>query len=139
MSPYCFDTDVLSATLRRDPPLSLIRRLARISPAEQFTTAITVGELVYGAEKRGSPALAEHVRELLRSAQTILAFDEAAANVYGALRAQLERDGRRLDEPDLRIASIALARDLTLVTGNTRHFARVSGLRLENWLAEAEA
>ncbi len=139
MSPYCFDTDVLSATLRRDPPLGLIRRLARISPAEQFTTAITVGELVYGASRRGSPALAERVRELLRSAQTILAFDEPAANVYGTLRGRLEREGRRLDEPDLRIASIALARDLTLVTGNTRHFARVSGLRVENWLAEAEA
>lgn len=135
MTPYCFDTDVLSAVLRRDPPLGLIRQLARLSPAEQFTTAITVGELVYGASKRGSPALAGRVRELLRSAQTILAFDEPAANVYGPLRAGLEREGQRLDEPDLRIASIALARDLTLVTGNTRHFARVTGLRVENWLA----
>lgn len=38
-------------------------------------------------------------------------------------------------EPDLRIASIALAHDLTLVTGNARHFSRVPGLNVENWMA----
>jgi tRNA(fMet)-specific endonuclease VapC len=54
--------------------------------------------------------------------------------VYGRLRAQLEREGRRIGEPDLRIAAIALARDLTLVTGNVRHFQRVPDLRIENWL-----
>jgi predicted nucleic acid-binding protein len=81
---YCFDTDVISATMRRDPPLHLVRRLAVVPVAEQFTTSITLGELVYGAAS---------------------------------------------------IAAIALARDLTLVTGNVRHFQRVPGLRVENWLA----
>lgn len=132
---YCFDTDILSAVIRRDPPLSLIRRLAATPPGEQSTTSITLGELLYGVAKRGSPALAERVRDLIASAGTILPFDDIAAERYGALRAALERDGRRLAEPDLRIASISLARDLTLVTANTRHFARVPGLRVENWLA----
>jgi tRNA(fMet)-specific endonuclease VapC len=132
---YCFDTDVLSAVLRRDPPLGLIRRLAQVPPEEQYTTAITLGEMLFGASRRGSPRLTERVRDLLRSAQTILPFDEAAAEVYGPLRAELEGQGRRLAEPDLRIASIVLARDLVLVTGNVRHFARVPGLRVENWLA----
>jgi tRNA(fMet)-specific endonuclease VapC len=50
------------------------------------------------------------------------------------IRARLESEGRRLDEPDLRIASIALSRRLTLVTGNVRHFARVADLLVENWL-----
>lgn len=54
--------------------------------------------------------------------------------MYGPLRAQLEASGERLDEPDLRIASIALSRELTLVTGNVRHFARVPGLDVEDWL-----
>ncbi len=132
---YCFDTDVLSAVLRGDPPLGLIRRLAQVPPEEQFTTAITLGEMLFGASRRGSPRLAERVRDLLRSAQTILPFDEAAAEVYGPLRAELEGQGRRLAEPDLRIASIVLARNLVLVTGNVRHFARVPGLQVENWLA----
>ena len=131
---YCFDTDVLSATIRREPSLSLIRRLAQVPPTDQFTTAITMGELLYGAARRDSKRLDEQVRDLLRGALTILPFDEAAAAVYGPLRAELESDGQPLAEPDLRIASIALSRDLTVVTGNIRHFARVPDLTVENWL-----
>ena len=50
------------------------------------------------------------VREIILRAQEVLPFDEFAAEVYGPLRARLESEGRRLDEPDLRIASIVLAR-----------------------------
>jgi tRNA(fMet)-specific endonuclease VapC len=132
---YCFDTDVLSATMRRDPSLPLIRRLAQVPAPEQFTTAITMGELLYGASRRDSARLNRQVRELIRGALTVLPFDESAAEVYGPLRARLEAEGRPLDEPDLRIASIALSRDLTLVTANVRHFARIPGLKVENWLA----
>jgi tRNA(fMet)-specific endonuclease VapC len=132
---YCFDTDVLSAVLLRDPPLPLIRRLAAVPAEQQFTTAITLGELLSGATRRTSPTLAERVRDLVRSLVGILPFDETAAEVYGSLRADLEVAGRRLAEPDLRIASIALANDLMLVTGNVRRFSRVPQLRIENWLA----
>jgi tRNA(fMet)-specific endonuclease VapC len=132
---YCFDTDVLSATMRRDPHLPLIRRLAQVPPSEQFTTAITLGELLYGAERRSGARLRDRVRDLICGALAVLPFDEAAAEVYGPLRAQLEAQGRRLDEPDLRIASIALSRSLTLVTANVRHFDRVPDLAVENWLA----
>jgi tRNA(fMet)-specific endonuclease VapC len=131
---YCFDTDVLSATIRREPDLQLIRRLAQIPPPEQFTTAITMGELLYGVSRRNSAELHKQVQRLLAGALTVLPFDESAAAVYGPLRAQLESAGKRIDEPDLRIASISLAHDLTLVTGNTRHFDRVPNLTAENWL-----
>lgn len=49
MTGYCLDTDVISAVLKPAPPLHLIRRLAVIPAECQFTTAITVGELIYGA------------------------------------------------------------------------------------------
>ena len=132
---YCFDTDVLSTVVRRDPPLDLIRRLARTPPEQQFTTAVTLGELLYGAARRGSAALTRKVRDLVVGSLLVLPFDERAAEVYGPLRAELEAVGRRLDEPDLRIASIARSRDLIVVTGNTRHFGRVPDLKVENWLA----
>lgn len=133
---FCFDTDILSAVMRRDPPLHLIRRLAEVPPRQQFTTAITVGEMLYGAAKRGDPQLEQRVHDLILRAQAVLPFDEPAAEVYGSLRATLERAGRPLAEPDLRIAATALSRDLTLVSGHVRHFARVPGLRLENWLED---
>ena len=112
----------------------MIRRLAVIPASCQFTTAITYGELLYGAEKRGSSSLADRVRGLLAHAVTILPFDDAAAVRYGSLRASLESEGTPLDEPDLRIAAIALSRSLILVTGNVRHFGRVDGLEIQNWL-----
>ena len=134
MTVFCFDTDVISAVMGPVPPMHLVRRLARTPVAEQCTTAITLGEVLYGAARVGRPALVEQFRARMTAAHSVLPFDERAAEAYGPLRAELERQGQRLDGPDLRIASIALSRDLTLVTGNVRHFERVPGLRIENWL-----
>ena len=53
------------------------------------------------------------------------------------MRAELEARGRPLGEPDLRIAAIALAHGMTLVTANVRHFSRVEELPVENWLEDA--
>jgi predicted nucleic acid-binding protein len=131
---YCFDTDTLSAVIRRDPPLSLIRRLAVLPPDAQFTTAITLGELLYGVARRGSAELSKRVRQLVAGAVLVLPFERSAAETYGTLRAELESAGTRLAEPDLRIASIVIATGLTLVSGNVRHFGRVPGLQFENWL-----
>jgi tRNA(fMet)-specific endonuclease VapC len=136
MTTYCFDTDVLSEVLRPRPPMELVRRLATLPPDQQATTTITMAELLYGALKKGSARLSGQVRELLIGAVRIVSFDEVSAEVYAALRTTLESTGRPLAEPDLRIAAIAIAHDLTLVTGNTRHFARVPDLVIENWLTD---
>ena len=60
---YCFDTDVLRAVLGKAPPLHLLRRLALVPPEDQFTTAINVGELLYGAARKKSPRLVRRVRD----------------------------------------------------------------------------
>ena len=65
---------------------------------------------------------------------TVLAFDEEAARSYAELRQFLEARGIPIGIADTQIAATALANDLTVVTGNVRHFSRVPGLRLENWL-----
>jgi len=132
---FLFDTDTLSQVLKRTPSSSLLVRLAAVPPEQQFTSAITVGEMAYGAYRSSSPEpLLRRLEERLWPNVRILPFDRPAAETYGQLRAELERAGKPLSEPDLRIASIALTHDLTMVTGNVRHFARVPGLRVENWL-----
>lgn len=70
----------------------------------------------------------------LAERMSVVPFDAHAADVYGDLKSRLELVGQPLDEPDLRIAATALAYDLTLVTGNVRHFRRVPNLTIENWL-----
>lgn len=129
---FIFDTDILSASLKRVPPPRLVQRIARVNPEDQATTSITVGELSYGAQRVGRLDLWARI-ELLLAGLTIVDFDRRAAETYGALRARLEADGRRLAEADLRIAAIALTHRATLVTGNTRHFERIEGLEVEDW------
>lgn len=130
----CLDTDVLSVFLRKGASPSAQRRLAEIPADEHLTTTITLGELLYGAQRRRSAALRRAIEEYVEGDVSMLPFDEPAARLYAGIRVDLESAGQRLDEPDLRIAAICLAHDLTLVTGNVRHFERVPGLRVENWL-----
>ena len=132
---FLFDTDTLSQVLRRDPSPSLLVRMAAVPLEEQFTTAITVGEMVYGAERSSRREyLLRQFEERLWPVVRVLPFDLAAGQTYGRLRVELERAGAPLAEPDLRIASIAVTHGLTVVTGNVRHFSRVPGLQVENWI-----
>lgn len=130
----CLDTDVLSVFLRRGASPKAQRRLAEVAAEFHFTTSITLGELLYGATRRRSASLMRAIQEYVAGDVSIVPFDEQAASVYAEIRVELESIGQRLDDPDLRIAAICLAHDLTLVTGNVRHFERVPGLRVENWL-----
>jgi tRNA(fMet)-specific endonuclease VapC len=134
---FLLDTDVLSNLIRRAPSPNLLARLATIPPRQQCTSSITLGELVYGAHRSGErrQALLGQIESRLLPNLPVYPFDASAARRYGSLRAELEECGLRLADADLRIAAIALANGLVLVTGNVRHFRRVPGLTVENWLA----
>lgn len=132
---YLFDTDTLSNLLKKNPSSSLLSHLSSLKRKDQFTTTITVAEMVYGAYKSSRPKyFLENLDNLLLPKLTVLAFDESAAREYGKLRASLEKRGTPMSEPDMRIASICLIHNLILVTGNTKHFSKVPKLRVENWL-----
>lgn len=135
---YLFDTDTLSNLMRRTPSQILVRRLATTDPAEQFTSSITLGELVYGAHRLAerTQELLERINAVLGELLPVLAFDSAAARLYGELRADLERIGRPIGNADLQIAAICLVHGHTVVTANVRHFEQVPGLGVENWLVE---
>jgi tRNA(fMet)-specific endonuclease VapC len=124
------DTDHCIAILRKQLDLR-----EHISPEEELaTTAISVAELTHGANRsqRRDDNLAR--LEVLLSALSIEPFDEAAGRRFGVLKAELEARGEALDDLDLQIACIAIETNATLLTNNTKHFSRVSGLRLLNWL-----
>lgn len=133
---YLLDTDILSNLMKRSPSSALVAKVARIPPEEQFTSSITLGELVYGARRlrERTAILMEKIDNVLVPNLPVLAFDTSAARRYGEIRAELERLGTPIGDADTRIAAIALSRGLKVVTANERHFRRVPGLETENWL-----
>ncbi len=132
---YLFDTDVISNIFKPNPSEGLLVKLGGLAQTEQFISTITIFEIVYGAIKSGRADYhLNNLRNILLPSVNIVGFDTKAAFECGRIRAELENQGRRLSLADLQIASIAMANELTLVTGNTKHFTRVDGLKVENWL-----
>lgn len=109
------------------------RHIESASPRDLALCSVVNAELIYGAFK--SARRAENLERHKRFAERFvsLPFDDAAAHVYGEIRARLESLGTPIGPNDTLIAAIALAHDATLVSGNTDEFSRVSGLRLVDW------
>lgn len=132
---YLFDTDAVSNIFKKRPSPVLLRRLEGLAPGEQFISSITVAEMVYGARKSDRPEF--HLKNLERAllpTATVLDFDIRSAYIAGQIRAELEKLGTPLSWPDIQIGAIAMAHRMTLITGNTTHFDRIPGLKVENWL-----
>jgi tRNA(fMet)-specific endonuclease VapC len=111
----------------------VVERLRDHPPDDLGVTIITVAELWFGAHKSARPAVARREMDGFLEPFEVLPFDREAADAYARVRFELERTGRPIGERDLLIASIALARGLTVVTHNLSEFARVPGLKTEDW------
>lgn len=132
---YLFDTDIITNIFKKQPSSPLLDRLAQTAAKDQYISTITISEIVYGASKSKNPGLhLRNLEDILLPAVQIVDFDSKAAYVCGTLRARLEKQGEPLALADLEIASIVIANDMVLVSGNTRHFSRIPELCLENWL-----
>lgn len=133
---YLFDTDAVSEVLRPAPEPRYLQWLKTVPAAEQFTSAITVAELYWGAHRsKASERHLTNIRTRVIPAVTVIPFDTAAAERFGILKAELEALGTPLDDADLQIASTAIVHGLELVTGNVRHFLRIPGLKLNTALS----
>jgi len=125
------DTDTCIAILRGNEAV-IDRRAATEDTV--VTTWITVAELHYGAAKSIAP---EKNRTLVRSflgTLPVLGLDEASAQIFGEAKALLERQGQRLADADLFIGAIAASKQATVITGNKRHYSRIPGVTIEDWI-----
>lgn len=127
---YLLDTNAASYAINKKSA-EMDRHLAKTPIAELGVSAVTEGELRYGAARSSSVPLQTTVEQFLLGA-TIFPWDSEAAQQYGDLRATLEREGRLMGSLDMMIAAHALARGLTLIT-NDRAFARIKRLKTEDW------
>lgn len=127
---WLLDTNVLIHA-QRGRPETVRRRLRAVSPDDVVISTVTVAELWYGIARSADPDRKRELWSRFLTPFDVLAFDRAAAEAHGGLRFALRH--HPIGERDLLIAAIALANDLTVVTGNTREFRRVPGLRVEDW------
>lgn len=127
---YMLDTNICSAVIKRRDAYVLDKFDAEAG--RMCISAITLSELLFGAEKKRNTALDAALRDFA-ACIGVVAYDEAAAAHYGQLRAELERMESPLGANDLFIAAHARSLGLALVT-NDSAFERAPGLRVENWL-----
>ncbi len=125
------DTDTCIEILRGNRRVIETRRTVR---DEVCTTWITASELYYGAAKSDRAAHNKALVDLFLDPLPIHGIQRFSAQYFGALKTQLESAGNRIADADLWIASIAKERRAILVTGNTRHYDRIEGLSIENWI-----
>ena len=130
---FMLDTNICIYAITHRPP-EVLAALRRHEIDGLGVSSITVAELFFGVAKSGSLRKRLALQQFLDPLE-IADFDRAAAAAYGPLRATLEAAGTPIGALDTQIAAHALALGVTLVSHNTREFARVPGLRLANWVA----
>ncbi len=132
MIKYMLDTNILIYTIRNRP--TKVRQAFKKHSAFLAMSTVTLGELIYGAEKSTQSARTLADIEALAARLDVVPFDSEAAIHFGQVRAELANSGKLIGPYDLMIAGHARSRGLILVTNNLREFNRVPGLRVENWV-----
>ena len=129
---YMLDTNICIYVIN-EREVALLDKFV-LNAGEVCISSITYAELVYGVwhsqrVKQNERELAAFVKDL-----TVIAFDQAAGDHYGEVRATLAKRGELIGANDLLIAGHARSVDATLVTNNEREFRRIPRLSVENWL-----
>jgi tRNA(fMet)-specific endonuclease VapC len=131
---YVLDTNAVSALMKGDP--AVVERLAAVAPADIAIPQPVLAELAFGLERlpRSKRRVALQARFDLVCAELPRAeWTDAVSQMFGRVKAALERRGMRIEDFDAAIAAHALAHDATLVTANLDHMTRIPALRVEDW------
>ena len=130
---YMIDTNICSYIIRNTPEEIKVKLKEVEQEHELALSSIVVSELFYSAYKKNSERLINLVKSFVENF-TIYSFDTKAAEIYGKIRAELERKGNIIGAYDLQIAAHAISLGAVLVTNNEEEFRRIENLRVENWV-----
>lgn len=131
MLQYLLDTNILIYTIKNRPVEVRAQFIAH--EGRMAISSVTLGELVFGAERSSQPQRNLADVEALVARLEVLPFDDQAAYHFGQIRADLYTRGKPIGPYDSMIAGHARSRGLILVSNNIAEFDRVQGLRIENW------
>jgi tRNA(fMet)-specific endonuclease VapC len=127
---YLLDTNAVIAIMKGDA--KMIAHLKRHLPVDFGMPTVVLHELMYGACK--SELVEKNVARVESLQFELVDFDHADAEEAGRIRAQLAVKGKPIGPYDVLIAGQARARELTVITNNTKEFKRVPLLSVEDWL-----
>lgn len=131
---YLLDTNIC-IYIAKHTHAAVRERFDRHKASEVAMSVITLGELHFGAEKSQSRERALDTIHALEAVIQSVSLPETAGEHYGQIRAALHSQGQLIGNNDLWLAAHARAEGWILVTNNEREFARVEGLKIENWVS----
>ena len=130
---YMLDTNICIYLIKQQPK-EVIDKFHGISPGEIAISTVTVAEMMYGVGKSQHKEKNKSALDSFLAPLEIVDFDIQVAQLYGIVRAYLEKRGTLIGAYDLMIAAHAISLGLVLVTNNEREFQRVPDLIVENWV-----
>jgi tRNA(fMet)-specific endonuclease VapC len=130
---FLLDTNIMSVHLRR--PRGLAHRFVQHS-GQLYTTIVNLAELYGWAFRAPDPTQRiDAMARLVEYEVSVVPYEIDSARIFGQLKVELSAQGITINPMDLLIASAAFSYDLTLVTNNVKHFEKIPGLRIEDWLS----
>ncbi len=130
---YMLDTNICIYAINYKPRY-LVDKLREHDMDDFRISSITFSELMYGVSKSKYVEKNKIALSLFLSNIKIIDFDAKAAEEYGIIRTDLEKQGTPIGSFDMLIAAHAKASKYILITNNEREFKRVNGLNVENWI-----
>ena len=130
---YMLDTNICIFIIKQKPE-NVLKRFLQLEPGDICISSITYAELVHGVEKSQARGKNRLALTIFLSEIQIMPCDDLAAQVYGKVKTDLQKKGTVIGPFDTLIAAHAKSLHLVLITNNTREFARVEELELEDWV-----
>jgi tRNA(fMet)-specific endonuclease VapC len=130
---YLLDTNICIYIVNKHPQ-NIVQRIEKYNPIDIKISAITIAEMEYGASKSKKKTKNRQALMDFISTFEIIPFELKDAEVYGIIRAELEREGKVIGAYDMQLAAQALSRNYIFITNNTKEFNRIKKLKIENWV-----
>ena len=134
MPKYLIDTNILIELMRKNQ--SIVRKFAETGIENCAVSFYSLCELYYGAYHiKDKTYQAEELNKInvIRNKFTVIST-MTNAEIFGQIKANLYAAGKKVDDMDILIGSLAVANGMTVVTDNEKHFSRMPGIKCENWL-----
>jgi len=131
--PFLIDTDIVINSIKGNKKVN--QRISEYAAIPKAISIITFGELLYGAKKSIQRDKNTSIVYRLAEIFPIAGITRSTIEAFTDIKMALDLKGERIEDFDLLIAATALSLNYTLVTNNIKHYKRIEGLQLENWMS----